>query len=67
METFHDPQSHPMMEYVSSNELTVRTLITEDLNKCSLCGFKSNSHYIYNFNTLLCEPCFKFAVSASNN
>lgn len=67
MKTRHDAQSHPMMEYVSSNDLTVRTLITEDLNKCNLCGSESKSLYIYNFNTLLCDPCFKFAVSAGNN
>lgn len=67
MKKVHGAHSHPMMEYVSSNNLTVRTIITEVPNNCSLCGSESKSLYIYNHNTLLCDPCFKFAVSVNNN
>ncbi len=62
VQTIH---SHPLMEHVTNNDATVKTIYTEQLQHCFLCGFKTNSLYIYNFNLFLCDPCFKFALSCT--
>ncbi len=63
MNTIQNIHSHPMMEYISSNDLTIKIFITEAPQTCALCEHKTESLYIYSFNVLLCNSCFDFAMS----
>lgn len=66
MNTVLNAQSDPIFEHVTTNNVTVKTIITENPQRCALCGSEAKSLYIYTFKLFFCDPCFNFALSCKN-